>query len=469
MKALTPETLLDHLVDFAQNLRFEDLPEEVVREAKKRLIDAVGCAAKGWDDEGVAPTHRVLDWYCRAPSDEGGAALWKHDLRFTPWDAAYFNTHLIRVLDWNDTYLSLEPAHPSDNIGALLSACGMGLISGKEFLTAVVLAYEIQCRFCDAASLRARGWDHVAYVNIASALAVSKLLGLTREQMKHAVALALNPSIVMRQVRAGSQVSMEKGASAAEATRAALWGVMRALSGMTGPKEIFEGQFGFVNQVSGPLRLEAFEGLFRTFKLPQTYIKLYPVEYHAQAVVEAALTIHEEMKNAGAKIADIGYVRIESYEAARTIIGDFAKRRPETKESADHSIYFILAVSLIDGGMTLESYSPERFLQPEILGLIDKMSDVEEVEEFNRAYYNQEFPVRIIVMMKSGEAFSVTVRNPVGHPARPMSDGDLQEKFSTLIHSLPKKNRIQIFGALQSIEDVEDMRNIEELWRVLWR
>jgi 2-methylcitrate dehydratase len=397
---------------------------------------------------------------------EGGSVLWK-DVSYVPWDAAYFNTHLIRALDWNDTYLSLEPAHPSDNIGALLAVCGLKQISGKEFLTALVVAYDIQCRFCDAASLRARGWDHVAYVNIASTLALSKLLGLTREQTKHAVALALNPSIVMRQVRVGSQVSMEKGASAAEASRAAMWGVMRALCGMTGPKEIFEGQFGFINQVSGPLRLEAFEELGKNFKLPQTYIKLYPVEYHAQAVVEAAFCIRQEMKENRVEFKDIERITIESYEAARTIIGDPPKRRPKTKESADHSIFYILAVALLEGKMTLNQYRPELFTNPAVLVLIDAMSDVMEVDEFNRTYYNQGFPVRITVITKDGRVFSAFVEDPKGHPARPMSDGDLAVKFSDLCSSLMESNAYEnLMGALRSIEDVGDMRDIEGLWRI---
>lgn len=464
-KELTSETLLDHLVDFAQNLRFEDLSVEVVREAKRRLIDAIACAAGGWSDDGVAPTHSLLDQY--SPNlILGGNVLWK-EISYVPWDAAYFNTHLIRALDWNDTYLSLEPAHPSDNIGALLAACGLEPISGKEFLTAVVLAYDIQCRFCDAASLRARGWDHVSYVTIASALALSKLLGLHREQTKHAVALALNPSIVMRQVRGGSQVSMEKGASSAEASRAAMWGAMRALHGMTGPREIFEGQFGFINQVSGPLRLEAFERLGKNFKLPRTYLKLYPVEYHAQAVVEAALQIRQEMKKNGVELRDVERITIESYEAARTIIGDRAKRRPQTKESADHSIFYILAVALLEGKMTLNQYRPELFSNSEVLSVIDKMSEVIEVEEFNSAYYNQGFPVRVKVTVADGREFSAFVENPKGHPARPMSDQDLMVKFIDLCSSLmPSSAYENLIGALRSIETVEDMRDIEGLWRV---
>ncbi|MDA2936365.1 MmgE/PrpD family protein [Patescibacteria group bacterium AH-259-L05] len=462
MKQIRLEMFLDLLVDFAKKLRFEDLPDEVVDQAKRRCIDAIACAAGGWYDEGVQATHSLLAYY-PVDSFPAGAPLWK-DMMSTPWDAAYFNTHLIRALDWNDTYLSLEPAHPSDNIGTLLALCGLEKISGKDFLTAVALAYEVHCRFCDAASLRARGWDHVIYVNIASTFAAAKVLGLSHEKIREAVALALNSGIVMRQVRAGDQVSQEKGASAAKAVRAAVWGALSARHGMTGPREIFEGKFGFIKQVSGPLRLEVFSDLGEIFKLPQTYIKVYPVEYHAQAVVEAALKLRKKIKDFN--IRDIDRIHIESYEAARTIIGDAPKRRPETKESADHSIYYVLALTLIDGEMTLDQYEPRRFTDPAVRALIDKMTDVKEVEEFNRAYFNAEFPVRIIVHMCNGKKYSVTIRNPVGHPARPLSNNKLKTKFRNLCISHLKGDRVDaLFETLQSLDEVSDMRDIIQLWR----
>ena len=204
MRSITPETLLDVLVDFTQNLKFEDLPVNVVDEAKRRLIDAVGCAIGGLKDPAVSISKQVVSG--------------NHT---TAWDMAYLNTHIIRVLDWNDTYLSKEPAHPSDNIGALLGIAHMRPISGKELLTAMVVAYEIQCRLCDAASLLENGWDHTYYVAIASSLACGKLLGLTREEMKHAVALSMMRAPT-RQGRAGTQLSMVKGSMAAEATREAV-------------------------------------------------------------------------------------------------------------------------------------------------------------------------------------------------------------------------------------------------------
>ncbi|MDP3963415.1 MAG: MmgE/PrpD family protein [bacterium] len=451
---LSESTLLDALVDFAQKIEFGDLPSNTIGAAKRRLLDSLGCAVGGWRDEAISITSEVLSRYGYGPGRSGFSLI--NSLGTAPWDAAYANTHMIRVLDWNDTYLSLEPAHPSDNIGALLAVCGCVPVSGEELLTAMVLAYDIQCRFCDAASLRARGWDHVAYVAIASCLAASKLLGLSREQMKEAVALAMR-WMPLRQIRAGTQVSMAKGTSSAEATKAAVWSALLAQNGMTGPKGIMEGQFGFIKQISGPLYLETFDELGRSFKLPETYIKLYPVEYHAQAAVEAALKLRQAI---GGSINSITRIRIETYEAAKSIIADPAKRRPATKESADHSLYYILAVTLLDGQMTLAQYDPSRLADPKVLALIDKMEDVYETPQFNAAYRRQEFPIRLEASLASREfaALSALVEIPKGHPKRPLNDRELEKKFRSLCDGIasPTRQAAMMAGVLD-IETAKDV------------
>lgn len=434
MRKITYENLLDTLIDFTLNLNFKDLPADVVDKAKQHLLDSMGCMTGGLKDEGVSVTHKVLEPYMA-----------------TPWDYAYMATHAIRALDWNDTYLSLEPAHPSDNIGALLAVAGEEKTSGKDFITAMVIAYEIQCRFCDAASLRARGWDHTYYVQIASALACGKLLGLTKEQMRHAVSLAMR-KVPLRQVRAG-QLSMAKGNAAAEAVREAVWAVYEAAFGATGPSAIIQGEFGMVFQVTGALRLEAFEGFGKNFKLPATYIKLYPVEYHAQAVVELALRLRRSgyIKNPD----DIEALYIHSYEQALGIIGGKEKRRPETKESADHSIYYILAVALLDREMTLAQYESSRFSDPKVLELIDKIGDIAVFPRFDEAYKRHEFPVEISVKLKNDSRFPTYKARgiPKGHPRNPMIDKEIEKKFRLLCEdTIQPEEQEEIIKAIKNIE-----------------
>src|SRR5438093_2211234 len=151
------KTLAENLAEYAVGLKFEDLPASVVHEVKRRVIDSVGCALGAWNAEPCAVARRVASTL----SADQGATLWgTRHLAPLDW-AAFANGCLVRYLDYNDTYLSKEPAHPSDNIPAALAAAEAAGATGRQLITAILLAYEVQCRFCDAASLRAHGWDHV--------------------------------------------------------------------------------------------------------------------------------------------------------------------------------------------------------------------------------------------------------------------------------------------------------------------
>src|SRR5205823_2446118 len=167
----------------------------------------------------------------------------------TPPDwAAFANGCLVRYLDYNDTYLSKEPAHPSDNIPAALAVAEAEQADGRELIVAIALAYEVQCRLCDAASLRARGWDHVTYGAFSTALASAKLMKLEVNKTRHAVNIAGVASAAMRQARVG-ELSHWKGVAFANAARHGVYSALLARAGMTGPAPIFEGQMGFEKEL----------------------------------------------------------------------------------------------------------------------------------------------------------------------------------------------------------------------------
>ena len=429
---LNSANLLEHLADFACNLKFEDLPPLVVHEAKRRVYDSLGCLIMAVrHDEAVKLVRQGM--YERSLRYANALALGMPGA-FSPEDAAYLNTHAIRALDWNDTYLSKESAHPSDNIGALLALPGTK-VDGKSLITALVLAYDIQCRFCDAASLRKHGFDHTAYVQIASAFSVGKLLKLNQDQMKHAAALALL-RVPLRQGRAGSKLSHAKALYAADAASIGAKAALLASLGATGPAEILEGEYGFMNQCLSKekLDLEAFSSLGRSFRISNTHIKLYPVEYHAQAAVEAGLILRQHVK-----IDEIERISIRSYEAAKSIIGrGRAARRPETKESADHSLFYVLALAMLEGKMTLDEFHPSWLRDARVWGLIDKMEEIEELAAYTKAYYNRpipEFPVYIIIRIKNGWA-AWEVKLPKGHFANPITDDELRNKFGEKLENL---------------------------------
>jgi 2-methylcitrate dehydratase len=310
----------------------------------------------------------------------------------------------------------------------------------------------VQCRFTEAASLRAHGWDHVNYILISAALAGAKLLGFDREQAYNAVALALSSHGAMRQAREGTYLSEQKNMAAADAVRGAAWALEKVLAGADGPAEIIEGKHGLVNQMTGPLEPSAFDGLGERFLLADTYIKQYPMEYHGQTIVEHALAIREQL-NAPALDA-IEEVVIQGYEAQLTIIGDESKRRPATKETADHSLYFAFAAPLLEGKLTFEQYRPEMLNSPEIRGLIERTRFVER-PEWTEKYYapnpQREFMSSASVRLKDGRTASHELPVPHGHPKNPMSDAEIEAKFRLLAEPVLKDPNA-LLGALWELE-----------------
>src|SRR5881296_2773743 len=242
------KTLAHQLADYACALRFEDLSKDVVHEVERRVLDSLGCAIGAWKEEPCAIARKVASEF----SAKKGSTIIGTNHKAPPDWAAFANGCAIRYFDYNDTYLSKEPAHPSDNISAALAIAESMGAGGREVITAIALAYEVQCRLCDAASIRARGWDHVTYGTFSTALASGYLMKLDPAKTRHAVNIAGVAGAAMRQARAG-ELSHWKGVAFANAARHGVFAALLAREGMTGPAPIFEGEKGFEKLVSGPL------------------------------------------------------------------------------------------------------------------------------------------------------------------------------------------------------------------------
>lgn len=414
--------LAERLATYADELGYEDLDGTTIERVKDRVLDSLACAYAGMDE---SPVEGTLAWADRksgqpsAPIIGGGDALTEA--------AAMANGVLVRYLDWNDTYLSAEPGHPSDNLGAILAVAGAEEATGRETILASALAYELQCRLCDAASLRAHGFDHVNYGLVSATLGVAKLLGLDRERMTHAVNIALNGHVALRQARAG-ELSEWKGMAFGNVDRNAVVAAELAREGIEGPAPIFEGEFGFFNQVSGEFDVDvySFGGRDGAFKINETYVKFYPVEYHAQAAVNCVFVLMDEH---GLTAEDVERIDNETYEAGVSIIaGDEKKWRPRTRETADHSMPYCIARAFLDGEMTLAQFREEKLTEPAVQALMDKVS-VEENPAFTERY-GESFPHRMAVHTTDGKQYEHAVEYPKGHFENPLSPAELEEKFA---------------------------------------
>src|SRR6516164_8290450 len=309
------KTLAHQLADYACALRFEDLSKEVVHEVKRRVIDSLGCALGALKEEPCAVARKVASDF----SAKHGSTIIGTNHKAPPDWAAFANGCAIRYFDYNDTYLSKEPAHPSDNISAALAAAESVAANGRELVAAIALAYEVQCRLCDAASIRARGWDHVTYGAFSTALACARLMKLDPEKTRHAVNIAGVAGAAMRPARVGD-LSHWKGVAFATAARHGVFSALLARAGMTGPGPIFEGQMGFEKQLGVSLG-----NVGEKFAVPfaknnggpasmilRTSIKFWPAEYHSQSAIEGALALRQQI----GKAVEVKSMTIESHDAS---------------------------------------------------------------------------------------------------------------------------------------------------------
>jgi 2-methylcitrate dehydratase len=448
------KTIAGRLADYGLALRFESLPDNVVHETKRRYIDALGCALGA----SVCPPVRAAR--SMAPEVASGAGVIGDYIRTTPDFAAFMNGIMVRYLDYNDTYLSLEPAHPSDNIPAALAAAEASGRTGKDLIAATVAAYEVQCRLCDAASLRAKGFDHVTYGSFSATLAAALLFGLTRDEAVNALGIAGVASPALRQTRAG-ELSMWKGCAFANSARNSVFAAMLAKAGVTGPAPIFEGEFGFMKLISGEFKLGDFGGENgQGFKVLETYIKYYPAEYHSQSAIGAAIELSGEIED----VSSIESVTIYTFKAAYEIIGSGKERwAPATRETADHSLPFCVGAALFDGNLDLATFSEERLKDAELLKLVARIKVV--VDPDLDRLYPEAMPNRVEVSLKSGETLAREIIYPKGHPKDPLVDSELEEKFKDLAGLVLPESKID--RTLEILWNLDGLKDISEIFMVL--
>lgn len=431
--ALT-ETLAQRLAAYSTRLKFEDIPPGAIHEVKRRLIDSFATAVGAMPSDAFAIAQKCALRFSSKP----GATLLGGGESSVEW-ATFVNGLLIRYLDFNDTYLSKEPAHPSDNLAPVLAVGEAVGASGRDILTAAVLAYEIQCRLCDACSLRKQGVDHVTYGAISSAIAACKLMKLDAAKTVHAVGLAGVCNVALRQTRSG-ELSMWKGCAFANAARNGVFAATLAAAGMTGPAPIFEGDLGFMKLVTrdsfavAPMGAEY--DADEPFMITRTYIKFWPAEYHSQSAIDAALQLRQQIGDVG----QIKSVDIYTFEASYNIIGKYAEAwAPKTRETADHSLPYCTAIALLDGEVTLRQFDPERFTGQDALGLLTKVKV--HLDDALTPRYPRGIPNRIVVTLNDGRVFTKEVEFPRGHAGNPMTDAEVEAKFRALVQPTYGKDR----------------------------
>jgi 2-methylcitrate dehydratase len=447
-------TIAGDIAKYSSSIEFEAIPERTVNSAKRLLIDSLGCAIGACKETPIQIAIKA------SGETKYGSTILTTKQKTFPGLAAFVNGAMVRYFDYNDTYLSKEPAHPSDNIFPVLAVAEAEGLGGKDAVLGIVLAYELQCRLCDAANLWKRGWDHVNYGLVSVSAASSRLMRLPSDKTAHAINIALNSHIAMRQVRAG-ELSMWKALSFCNAARNAVFAAMLAKHGMTGPAPIFEGEMGFWKQVSGPFQLDVstFGGNGNPFRIDEAIIKYFPAEIHSQTAIWAALEARKEISGIG----EIEKVEIGSHEAGFRIIGkDAEKWDPQTRETADHSIPYIVAAALMDGKISDETFKKKRFRDPRTLAFLKKISVTENPEL--TSLYPKAIPNELKITLKGGRVIRKRVIYPKGHPQNMLSEEEIEEKFRMLAGRYLDKKKMQ--GILDCVRGLEKLPDIGKLMKL---
>ena len=445
--AKTP--LARRLADYAASLRFADLDAATIERTKVQLLDSLGCGIAAFKETTVSAVREL------ARANGGNAAtIVGTKQRVTLEWAAFANGAAIRADDINDVYVGRGTGHPSDNIAPCLAAVESEHASGADLLLAIVLAYEIDCRFLDALTLDNRGWDHPNDALISGVLAVGRLMKLPPERLTEAVNLVLSGHLALLQTRLGS-LSNWKGLAGPEAARASVFAAQLARAGVTGPSPIFEGESGFFKQVSGPLDIDpgTFGGRGKRFRILDCFIKSYPAQAQTQTAIPAAAKL-------GKSIGDFSRIRgieVRSTHLGWQMAGSMPERwAPKTSETADHSLPYIVARSMLDGTITTASYAPDALRDPKAAALM-KLITVREDAGMTALVPNKS-PNSVTATLDDGRVVTERVDDLPGFVSRPMSRADAEEKFERNAKTILKPGQLKrVSDAVWTLDRAESV------------
>lgn len=412
------DRILENIVALTTAPRTDDLTSPARHAAKRMLLDALGCAFGGYRED----VPRVARELASRRAQETGARILGSQQRVSPDMAAFANGVAVRYLDFNDTYGStVGVGHPSDYIPAILAAAELRDAAGATVLDAITVSYEVFCRLTDVTRLGVEHWDHVVNGAVASAAGACYVLDLPADLMRHAISLSLVPNVALQATRL-NDVSRWKGCASANAARNGVFAVELALAGITGPAMPFEGRGGLFSAIGSAADIDAWAR--DRPAILDCNIKRFPAGYFSQGAIQAAIDVRQDLPDS----RQITKVEVGTFAfGKRVMAGDAEKWRPETRETADHSLPYVVASALANGTVTRDSFTTTALRDPEtvrLLGVLTVTEDPECERAWPEACMN-----KVTVHLRDGSRLTSHVRHYRGHSAQPMSDAEVEEKF----------------------------------------
>jgi 2-methylcitrate dehydratase len=450
--------ITEYLAAYISSVRYEDISSEAEHKIKALIIDTLACAIAGYDTESAMIARKIAGTVSRCDMP---AAIMGSRQKSTVDLATFANGVAIRCLDFNDGYISPGDrggGHPSDNFAPILTCADAIQANGKQIIVASIVAYEIFCQLSDKFTPASNGYDQAVIGLISSVAGLSRILRLSYEQIVQAINLAVSSNISLGQIREG-KISMWKNCAVADAARNAVFATLLAREGMTGPTSIFEGQSGFFRAVSGPFQLDNLGRQGNPFRVLDVLVKRYPCGMVAQTAIDAAITLRTKISG----IDEIAKIKVGTFTPAKRAMAEGPEKwHPSTRESADHSLPYVVAVSLMYGNVEKKHFNDKYLHDPALNSLLQKI-EVEESEECNRLF--PESAANFIeIITKGGKRHTQMVRYHRGHSRNFVSDEEIEEKFYSLTRGLiPSSRSEEIMSLIWNFENVENISHLMTL------
>ncbi|MBI2986141.1 MAG: MmgE/PrpD family protein [Deltaproteobacteria bacterium] len=450
----------ERLVDLARGIHFEGLSDEVVREAGRRLLDALGCMIAGADGLTTQQVRKTVLGLGGSPEStilgtKGFTSCEK---------AALVNGTALRFLDFMDGHPGPYPCHPCFNIPPILAVAERVRASGKDLITAIVTGYEVMPRFQEHAGLPdlgARGWAGSTNLSFSIPLACAHLLNLTRDETINALGMSVLQGCVLDASSHG-QMPASKSLLDGMVGMHAVVSALLAQGGVTAPKEVIEGQAGYASAVAGSCDLEGLLTPIGKYKILESYTKLYNTGKCGQTAVAAALQLAQQhhLSWRDMSLIEIGLAKRDADSQSRNL----SSARPESRDTANHSVRYCVAAALVEGELGYEQFEPEKLHSPEILALVDRTKVY--WEKSHDTYWPAANPSTIRIRTASGQEYAKAVIVAPGHPSEPFSDEVLEHKFRHLAgRHLTSEQIAEVIDITRRLDQLTDVRALTDILR----
>ncbi len=449
------------MAQFALSLTYDQIPEPALKEAKRFMLDSVGCALAALDHEDMQQAYEFIQML---GGHEQGTII-GHGTQTNMGNATLMNALLIRAMDYNDIYWKQDPSHPSDIIPAALTPAECKGLNGKDLLVGILIAYELEMRLCLTAfpGVREVGWHHASLTQFVSPLVAARMLGLTEDQAVAACGISGSSHFTLGGVVAGHLTNMKNTADPM-ATEAGVRAAMLASTGYSGPVELFEGKEG-VFEVVGNVEWkteEMVKGLGRDFLITECGYKAFPTEALTHQPITAVMDAMSENNVDPHKVTE---VRIETTSRGADILSDPSKYEPRTKETADHSLPYCIAVAVTKGNVLPSDFTDEAIKDPFVWETLPKIVVVANPE------IDAMFPgvkrAIVTITTEDGSSYTKQADHAKGRAENPLTDAELIDKFTAnASHAMSDERMKQVVEATFALES---SANVADYMKLLTR